>query len=113
MEAEFRYINEFKETDREEKEENKIFKSLFMFILLSVSYKTPINNKNNNNINITKDNIDYIDNENIILDTINPEELNEARNSFKQYTYRDTIDPPKILKYNFFIPEFYLKKKIL
>ena len=45
------------------------------------------------------------------LDSIPSEELEKARNSFKQYTFKDTVDPSKILKYNLYIPEDYSKNE--
>ena len=74
----------------------------------SLKYNDNKNIYNNNNKNDYKD---YIDNENNNLDTINSEELNKARNNFKQYTYIDTIDNSIVIKYNFFIPKLYSQKK--
>ena len=41
------------------------------------------------------------------LDTIPSEELNKARDSFKQFNFTDTINSSKVLSYNLFIPENY------
>jgi predicted peptidase len=46
-----------------------------------------------------------------ILDTISSEELNKARDSFKQYSFTDSKDSSKVLHYNLFIPENYSKNE--
>ena len=46
-----------------------------------------------------------------LLDTISSEELNKARDSFKQYSFTDSIDSSKVLHYNLFIPENYSKNE--
>ena len=45
------------------------------------------------------------------LDTISKEELDNARDSFKQYNFSDSFDNSIILSYNIFIPESYDKNK--
>ena len=45
------------------------------------------------------------------LDTISSEELNKARNSFKQFRFNDTIDKEKFIPYNLFIPKNYTNNK--
>ena len=46
-----------------------------------------------------------------ILDTISSEELNKARDSFKQYIFTDSKDSSKVLDYNLFIPDNYSKNE--
>ena len=50
-------------------------------------------------------------NDRFVLDTISSEELNKARDSFKQYSFTDSKDPSKVLHYNLFIPENYSKNE--
>ena len=45
------------------------------------------------------------------IDTIPNEEMNKARNAFKQYKYVDTLNNSYILDYNLFIPENYTTNK--
>ena len=45
------------------------------------------------------------------LDTISEEELNLARNSFRQDNFSDSKDPTNFLQYNIFIPENYTENK--
>ena len=45
------------------------------------------------------------------IDTISNEEMNKARNAFKQYKYTDTINNSYILDYNLFIPDNYISNK--
>ena len=45
------------------------------------------------------------------LDIISEEELNLARNSFRQDNFSDSKDPTKYLQYNIFIPENYTENK--
>jgi len=45
------------------------------------------------------------------IDTIPKEEMNKARNAFKQYKYIDTVNNSYSLDYNLFIPTNYIKEK--
>ena len=45
------------------------------------------------------------------IDTFTKEELDKARNAFRQFNYIDTINDSYILDYNLFIPENYTKEK--
>ena len=45
------------------------------------------------------------------IDIISNEEMNKARNAFKQYKYTDTINNSYILDYNLFIPDNYTSNK--
>ena len=45
------------------------------------------------------------------IDTIPKEEMNKARNTFKQYKYIDTVNNSYSLDYNLFIPANYIKEK--
>lgn len=54
---------------------------------------------------------EYKNDDTIVLDTISSEELNKARDSFKQFTFTDTKDSSKVLLYNLFIPENYSKNE--
>ena len=45
------------------------------------------------------------------IDTIPNEEMNKARNAFKQYNYIDTVNNSYSLDYNLFIPANYIKEK--
>ena len=45
------------------------------------------------------------------IDTFSKEEMDKARNAFKQYKYTDTINSSYILDYNLYIPENYNKEK--
>ena len=45
------------------------------------------------------------------IDTIQKEEMDKARNEFKQYKYIDTVNNSYSLEYNLFIPKNYTKEK--
>ena len=45
------------------------------------------------------------------IDTIPNEEMNKARNAFKQYNYIDTVNNSYSLDYNLFIPANYIKER--
>ena len=45
------------------------------------------------------------------IDTFTKEELDKARNAFRQFNYIDIINNSYILDYNLFIPENYTKEK--
>ena len=40
-----------------------------------------------------------------VLDTIPEEEMEKARNAFKQYKFTDNVNSNLVLDYNLFIPE--------
>ena len=46
-----------------------------------------------------------------VLDTIPQEEMDKARNAFKQYTYIDSVNSSYVLNYNLFTPENYTPEK--
>ena len=46
-----------------------------------------------------------------VIDTIPQEEMDKARNAFKQFKYIDTVNNSYTLEYNLFIPENYTKEK--
>ena len=46
-----------------------------------------------------------------VLDTIPKEEMDKARNAFKQFTFNDTVNKDYVLNYNLFIPENYTNEK--
>jgi len=48
--------------------------------------------------------------DNTQIDTIPPEEMKKARESFKQYNFTGD-DPSKVLSYNLFVPENYTKEQ--
>ena len=105
MESYGKYINDFDNQENliEGNRTLKLLIILIIIILLLFSFKKTKNS------NIPKDyiNDDYSD----IIESVSNEELNKARNSFKQYIYEDTIDSSKTLPYNIFIPEIYSKNK--
>ena len=103
MESDGKYSIEFDEQENFHYS-GKILKTVFIFnifLILHCSFK-----KSKNTFNL-----DYIDDDYNILDTINPEELNKARVSFNQYIYNDIIDSSKSISYNLFIPEIYSNNK--
>ena len=76
-------------------------------------------NKNSNNENkrqetdlpTDKGRDDEDDSYQRVLDTIPKEEMDKARNAFKQFTFNDTVKKDYILNYNLFIPENYTNEK--
>ena len=57
------------------------------------------------------DNDDEDDTYQTVLDTIPQEEMNKARNAFKQYQFIDSVNSSLVLDYNLFIPENYTIEK--
>ena len=63
-----------------------------------------------NSSNTNKDS-DKDDSTQSVLDTIPQEEMDKARNAFKQYTYIDSVNSSYVLNYNLFTPENYTPEK--
>ena len=75
---------------------------LVLIIIVIVLFFTVFRNNNNS------DDDDFSPSE---IDTFTKEELDKARNAFRQFNYIDTINNSYILDYNLFIPENYTKEK--
>ena len=103
MESEKLYSNEF-EFQENLLEGNKNIKTIFLIIIIIFLVCSSFKKAQNTILNT-------ISEESSLLDTISLEELNKARNSFKQYIYQDNIDSTKYLSYNLFIPEIHSENK--
>ena len=75
---------------------------LVLIIIAIVLFFTVFRNNNNS------DDYDFSPSE---IDIFTKEELDKARNAFRQFKYTDTINNSYILDYNLFIPENYTKEK--
>ena len=92
---------------------------VLLIVVLVIVLVFTVFNKNSNNKNkgqeidlpTDKGRDDEDDSYQRVLDTIPKEEMDKARNAFKQFTFNDTVKKDYILNYNLFIPENYTNEK--
>ena len=109
-----RLINNFNPNEFNIHKKKKIFKILLFLFLLFIIIGAIIfvikffvldkEEKNDTEIEIDSD-------DPYNLDIISEEELNLARNSFRQDNFSDSKEPSNFLQYNIFIPENYTENK--
>ena len=74
--------------------------TIILIILFFIVFKEDSNSENNEIYDSPSE-----------IDTIPKEEMDKARNKFKQYKYIDTVNSSYSLEYNLFIPTNYTKEK--
>ena len=92
---------------------------VLLIVILVIVLVFTVFNKNSNNENkgqetdlpTDKGRDDEDDSYQRVLDTIPQEEMDKARNAFKQFTFNDTVNKDYVLNYNLFIPENYTNEK--
>ena len=92
---------------------------VLLIVVLVIVLVFTVFNKNSNNENkgqetdlpTDKGRDDEDDSYQRVLDTIPKEEMDKARNAFKQFTFNDTVKKDYVLNYNLFIPENYTNEK--
>ena len=92
---------------------------VLLIVVLVIVLVFTVFNKNSNNENkgqetdlpTDKGRDDEDDSYQRVLDTIPQEEMDKARNAFKQFTFNDTVNKDYVLNYNLFIPENYTNEK--